>query len=210
VTLRVFGLTGGIGSGKSTVARRFRARGLAVVDADELAREAVAQHSDGFTSLVATFGNGIVAANGELDRKQLARIVFADDKLRTRLNEIVHPRVRELAQRRFSELDRQGAALACYEVPLLFEGGLADVLRPVVVVTAPEGAQVTRAAQRDGVSAADVQARIRAQMPLREKVEGADYVIDNDGGIPALLRRADDVLDAICAQLAMDVLPKPP
>src|SRR3954471_3696068 len=119
--LSVFGLTGGIGSGKSTVSALLRERGVPVVDADELAREAVAVGSDGLREVVAAFGPDVLGPDGNLDRKQLGALVFSDPEARKRLNSITHPRVRQLSQRRFAELERQGVALAGYDVPLLFE-----------------------------------------------------------------------------------------
>jgi dephospho-CoA kinase len=204
VTLHVFGLTGGIGTGKSTVARRFRERGLPVVDADELAREAVHPGSEGLRKIVERFGSRVLGAQGELDRKAVAELVFGDEIARHDLNAIVHPRVRELAQQRFAELARQGEALACYEVPLLVEVGLADVLRPLVVVTAPEAAQIARTMARDAADEVAVQRRIRAQLPVAEKAKLADFVIDNSGSREQTGQRADDVLDAICGRLQLD------
>lgn len=204
MAIHVFGLTGGIGSGKSTVAARFRARGLPVIDADELAREVVAPGSEGLADIVEAFGDGVLDASGALDRKKLAAIVFDDDAARRRLNAITHPRVRDLSQQRIAELDRAGEPLACYEVPLLVESGLADLLRPLVVVSVPEQVQVERTVARDGATEAEARARIRAQLPLGEKTRVADYVIDNSGDRAETLRRADAVLDAICRELGVD------
>jgi dephospho-CoA kinase len=203
VALHLFGLTGGIGSGKSTVARRFRERGLPVIDADVLAREVVAKGSQGLADIVARFGD-VLDEQGELDRKRLAARVFQDDDARRALNAITHPRVAALSADRASALEARGEPLACYEVPLLFETRLDAVLRPVVVVTAPANAQVARAAARDGASPEEVLARVRAQLPLDEKVRRADYVVDNGGTLDATLASADDVLDAICRSLGLD------
>jgi dephospho-CoA kinase len=204
VALQLFGLTGGIGSGKSTVARRFRERGLPVLDADQLARDVVARGTDGLQEIVARFGSEMLDAAGNLDRKKLAARVFRDDEERRALNRITHPRVGKLLSERAEELGRRGEPLACYEVPLLFEAGLENALRPVVVVDAPVAQQVERTVARDGGSADDALARIRAQMPLEEKVRRADYVIDNTGALGALRGRADEVLDAVCERLGID------
>lgn len=204
VPLRLFGLTGGIGSGKSTVARRFRDRGLPIIDADELAREAVAKGSPGLADVVQRFGAEVLDPGGNLDRKKLAARVFADDEARHALNAITHPRVAELSAAQVSALDARGEPLACYEVPLLFETGLETVLSPVVVVAARLDVQVARAIDRDGGSADDVVARVRAQMPLDEKVRRATFVIDNSGALDATLVRADEVLDVICRDLGID------
>ncbi len=195
----VFGLTGGIGSGKSTVARRFRERGLAVIDADELAREVVEPGTPGLAAVVARFGIEVLADDGTLDRKRLAARVFGDETARRDLNAITHPRVGALSVERTNELRERGEPLACYEVPLLFENGLDKVCRPVVLVKTSVDTQVARAMTRDGATEAEVRARVQAQMPLEEKVLLSDHVIDNDGPLEATLARADDVLDAVCA-----------
>jgi dephospho-CoA kinase len=200
VSLHLFGLTGGIGSGKSTVARRFRERGLPVIDADELAREAVAKGSLGLADVVQRFGADVLDEDGDLDRKKLAARVFSDDDARLALNAITHPRVAELSAARASALDALGEPLACYEVPLLFEARLDTVLSPVVVVATPLSVQVARAVARDGGSPDDVVARVQAQLPLDEKVRRATFVIDNSGSLEATVVRADEVLDAICEE----------
>jgi dephospho-CoA kinase len=193
MSLRVFGLTGGIGTGKSTVAGLLRERGVPVVDADQLAREVVAPGSEGLRQVVQAFGPGVLAADGSLDRKAVGALVFGDSEARKRLNAITHPLVRELSQAHFSALDRQGITLAAYDVPLLFEVGLDAVLRPVVVVATSAATQLSRVRERDGLSEAEVLARVAAQLPLDEKRRRADYVIDNDG-TPAELERAVDEL----------------
>jgi dephospho-CoA kinase len=200
----VFGLTGGIGSGKSTVADRFRARGLPVIDADVLAREVVARGSPGLEEIMTVFGSGVLQPNGELDRRALADLVFAHPDQRRRLEAITHPRVRALAESRIVELEALGEPMACHEVPLLFEVGLAPARRPLVVVFASDDVRVARAAQRDRSDEARVRARIAAQLPLSEKVQQADYVIDNDGPLSQTLAQADVVLAAICAQNGID------
>lgn len=199
MTLRVFGITGGIGTGKSRVAALLRERGVPVVDADELAREAVAPGSAGLAEIVESFGPSVLAADGSLDRKRLAALVFADETARKRLNAITHPKVRQLSQARFAELDQRGVALAGYDVPLLFEVGLDRVLRPIVVVAAAEATQLARILARDGSSEADARARIAAQLPLAEKRLRADYVLENDGTISELAAQVDALLERLRA-----------
>jgi dephospho-CoA kinase len=201
--LRVFGLTGGLGSGKSTAAARLRQRGLPVIDADALAREVVAPGSPGLAEVVAAFGGGVLR-DGALDRARVASLVFADPAARQRLEAITHPRIQALRDRRVAELAAAGEPLACYEVPLLFERGLEASLRPVVVVSAPEAAQIERARRRDQATEAMVRARLAAQLPLSEKVARADHVIDNSGSIADTEAATDRVLRAICAQLGVD------
>lgn len=202
--MRLFGLTGGIGSGKSTVARRFRQRGLPVIDADELARAVVARGTDGLRKVVDRFGNGVLAPDGELDRKRLAAVVFESDDARRDLNAIVHPLVGALSAERTRDLEAKGEPLACYEVPLLYENHLETALAPVVVVSASLDQQVVRTVARDNGTEDEARARIRAQMPLAAKAERADYVVDNSGTIEETLARADEVLDDICRLLAVD------
>ncbi|MEP7048987.1 MAG: dephospho-CoA kinase [Pseudomonadota bacterium] len=197
--MKVFGLTGGIGSGKSQVARRLRERGLPVVNADQLARLAVAPGSTALARIVAAFGADALTQTGELDRALVAARVFSDPEARRALDAIVHPVVRQLAALQFAELAEQGEPLACYEVPLLYEVGLEKAYSPVVVVSAPADLLRERLALRDGLSAAQIEARIAAQMPLEEKVRRADYVLDNDGSLAQLRERSDAVLDALCA-----------
>lgn len=203
MALRVFGLTGGIGSGKSAVAQRLRARGLPVVNADDLARVAVMPHSPGLQQIVEYFGPGVLTPAGELDRAELAKIVFSDPEARRVLDSIVHPIVRQLAAERFGELGERGEPLACYEVPLLYEVGLDRTYQPVVVVSAPLSLREQRIALRDGFDSAQIAARIAAQLPLEEKVRRADYVIDNHGTLEDLAESTDRVLAALCDSLAI-------
>ena len=132
-TVHLFGLTGGIASGKSAVAARLRARLLPVIDADELAREAVARGSEGLAALVAAFGSEVLTAEGDLDRKHVARIVFQDAGARAKLNAIVHPRIGALTAARSAELAERGEPLVCYEAALIVENGLAGIESRTVV-----------------------------------------------------------------------------
>ncbi len=197
--LKVFGLTGGIGSGKSTVAALLRERGVPVVDADELAREAVAPGSDGLAQVVDAFGGELLGPDGALDRKQLAARVFSDEAARKRLNGITHPIVRRLSQERFAALGEAGVPLAAYDVPLLFEVGLDAVLRPVVLVAVSESTQVERVLSRGGLTEDEARARIAAQLPLAAKKERADHVLHNDGTLAELAAQVDALLPLLRA-----------
>ena len=199
MALRVFGLTGGIASGKSLVAALLRERGIPVIDADELAREVVKPGSAGLAQLIAAFGKDMLGPDGGLDRKRLGQLVFRDAEARKRLNAITHPLVRERAQARFSELEREGVALAGYEVPLLFEVGLDAVLRPVVLVAAPEATQLARLMARDELSEGDARSRIESQLPLAEKRKRADFVLENDATPVALAKAVDALLPSLRA-----------
>ena len=149
---------------------------------------------------------GVLAEDGALDRKKLAALVFGDEPKRAALNAIVHPIVTKLTFQRAAELRDEGHELACYEAALIVENGVADAFRPLVVVSAPEATQLTRACARDRASEEEIRARIRAQMPLAEKVKVADFVIENVGSLADLHRRTDEVLAAIGERL--DVAPR--
>jgi dephospho-CoA kinase len=202
--VHVFGLTGGIASGKSTVAARLRARGVPVIDADEVAREVVAPGTDGLAALVDSFGAAILDAGGALDRKALARVAFATDEARRRLNAITHPRIAQRTAEHTQAIGSTGAPLACYEAALLVENGIVEMFRPLVVVAAPEAVQLERLSTRDATSRDDAMARIRAQKPLAEKIAVADFVIDTTGSLQANQERTDVVLRAICEKLGVD------
>jgi dephospho-CoA kinase len=203
VIVHVFGLTGGLASGKGVVSARFAARGVPVINADELARTVVVPGSAGLAEIADAFGPAVLGEGGVLDRKKLAARVFVEPEARKRLEAITHPRIQELMRERMAELERRGAELACYEAPLLVEVGSADKLRPLVVVAATEEHQIERAQKRDGMSEAEARRRIRAQLPLVEKTKVADFVIDNDGSVAEAEAEADRVLDAICRRLGL-------
>jgi dephospho-CoA kinase len=196
--MHVFGLTGGIASGKSTVGRRFAERGVPVVDADALARAIVEPGTEGLAAIVEAFGAGVLAADGSLDRAALGAIVFGDAEKRKRLERITHPRIAMAGQARMMELASEGHRLACYEAALLVEAGTAAMFRPLVVVAASESVQIARTMQRDHCDEAGARARVRAQKPLAEKIAVADHVIWNDGTRDELVAAADRTLDAIC------------
>jgi dephospho-CoA kinase len=203
--VHIFGLTGGIASGKSTVAARFRAHGLAVIDADLLAREVVAPGTEGLREIARVFGTSVLDAEGALARHALARVVFSDDASRRKLNAITHSRIMQLMVDRAGALDRAGEPLACFEAALLVENDLADSFRPLVVVSCAEDVQLARIVARGAGSREDALARIRVQKPLAAKVAVADYVIDTGGSLAQGAARADQVLRAVCAGVGIDV-----
>ncbi|HEY2706024.1 MAG TPA: dephospho-CoA kinase [Candidatus Dormibacteraeota bacterium] len=181
--MRLIGLTGGIATGKSTVARLLAGRGAAVVDADLLAREVVAPGSPALEEIASAFGPGVLTAAGELDRPGLAAVVFADPARRRILEEITHPRIAALMGRRIAAGLESGAPLVVADIPLLFEGGRTGLVEGVMLVDAPEDVQLRRLMLRDGLDEAAARARVAAQMPLGEKRRLATWVIDN-GGTP--------------------------
>jgi len=187
------GLTGGIGSGKSEVAKTFADLGAFVIDTDELSREAVAPGSAGLRAIAALWPD--VVRDGGLDRKALAAIVFADDAQRERLNAIVHPEVRRLA----AEYERRAAPgqIVVQVIPLLFEVGLDAQMDANVAVLAPDGARLERVLARDGADERHVRARMAAQIAPDEARRRADYVIENDADLSALRAQTGAVYDAL-------------
>ncbi|MFZ5850169.1 MAG: dephospho-CoA kinase [Actinomycetota bacterium] len=183
------GLTGGIGAGKSTVARLLAARGAHVVDADRLAREAVAPGSPGLAEVVVAFGPAVLAPDGTLDRARLAATVFADPQARRRLDAIVHPRVGAATARLLASLPPD--AVVVHDVPLLVENDLADRYDLVVVVDAPVEVQEARLVGQRGMTPADARARIAAQASREQRRRVADVVLDNTGSLADLAGQVD-------------------
>jgi len=188
------GLTGGIATGKSTFARALRALGAPVIDADQLARAAVAKGTPTLAAVAAAFGAEVLTEGGELDRSRMAARVFADPGARRRLEALVHPAVRALFRVELERLAREGRSVAFYDVPLLFEAGLEEEVDLVVVVWAPRELQLARLATRDGLDRAAGEARLAAQKPIDEKAARADLVVVNEADPAALLDKARRLL----------------
>ena len=181
--MRVIGLTGGIASGKSTVASMLRAAGAPVVDADQLARQVVEPGSPALAEIAAQFGPDLLDADGRLDRQKMAARVFGDDQARRALNAITHPRIAAASQAALAALAAAGHPVAVYEAALLVESGLAGGLDGLIVVAVPEPVQRQRLASRDQLDPAAIEARIAAQLPLADKVAAADWVVNNSGSV---------------------------
>ena len=182
------GLTGGVASGKSLVASILRGLGATVVDADQIAREVVAPGGPAYAEIVREFGPGVVGPDGALDRKALARRIFADAGARRRLNALTHPHIHRLMQAEGARLAAApGVDVIVFDVPLLLDttDGRALELDGIAVVTAPDEVRLDRIVARDGVSRDEARQRIDAQVPLEEKVARADWVIDNGGSSAA-------------------------
>ena len=195
--MKLFGLTGGIASGKSTVAAILQRLGAAVINADELSREVMKPGQDAWKEIVETFGSDILQRDQSLDRKRLRRIVFHNPQARKKLEAIVHPRVRSLAEQRIRELASAGSSIIVYEVPLLFEGQIHVWLRPVVLVACDPETQKQRLRQRDQLSDTEAQQHLDAQMTLEDKRKLADYVIENTGSLEDLEQQVRAVLQKI-------------
>jgi dephospho-CoA kinase len=179
--LRIIGLTGGIACGKSSVARFFQDRGAVVIDADQLARSAVEPGSQGLERIVAEFGTDILAPDGQLDRKLLASLVFSDPGRRVRLEGILHPEIKRLAEVRIEDAAEHGHRIVFYMAPLLIEAGVTDRVDEVWVVTVRPKVQMERLMLRDGIERAAAERIISSQMPLAEKEKIGRVVIDNSG-----------------------------
>ena len=188
--VRIWGLTGNIGSGKSTVGRLLAAAGIPVVDADQVAREVVERGRPALREIASRFP-GVLLPDGSLDRKALAQRVFADTDEREALNQIIHPRIAEEVAARLAALAAAGHRLAVYEAALIVENGLQAGLDGLVVVVAPPEQQVARLRLRDGMSEADARARIAAQLPSAEKVRHATVAIENSGTEAELAAQVD-------------------
>ncbi len=188
------GLTGGIASGKSTVADMLRSRDYPVLDADALAREFLEPGQDAYKEVVAHFGQRILAPGGAVDRKKLAALVFTDAGERAKLNQILHPRIREVADNWFAALDYPGGPeLAFEDAALILESGARKNLDRVVVCWCRPEQQMERLRER-GMSEEEARMRIAAQMPIDEKRKMADEVIDCSGSIEETERQVDQML----------------
>jgi len=200
VAFAIVGLTGGIGSGKSTVARMFAEQGVPVVDADQIAREVVEPGTEGLRAVVEAFSEDVLDEAGRLDRAKLAERVFSDAAARERLESILHPRIAAASRARLGELARAGHPYAVYEAALLVENRSYETTQALVVVSASEQTQIARVCARDGVDEEAARSRIAAQLPLRDKVAVADYVISNDGSLEQTRARTLEVHRALSAR----------
>ena len=186
-------ITGGAGSGKSTVARMFKDLGAAVIDADEVARAVVAPGQPAWEEIKRTFGPEFFQEDGTLHRDKMAARVFSDPKARERLNKIIHPRVIGEMARRLRDLESRGADLVLVEVPLLFEVGLPSAYDRVIVVYVGPEEQRQRLRNRDRRGEAEITGILEAQWPLKDKRAQADYVVDNGGGLEDTSRQVENL-----------------
>jgi dephospho-CoA kinase len=197
--VKLLGLTGGIASGKSTVAKILQSLGAAIVNADDLAREVVEPGQEAWKEIVASFGADILQSDQTLDRQKLRKLIFNRPEARKQLESIIHPRVRALAEERIRQYAAAGYPVVVYEVPLLFEGNLQEWLRPVILVACSIETQTARLQKRDHLTPADAEKHIAAQMSLKDKRRLADYVIENNGTLEDLERQTRQILEQIKA-----------
>jgi len=187
--MKVIGLTGGIGSGKSTVARFLAELGAVILDADKLGHKLLLPDGRAWQQVVAAFGRRIVAANGDIDRQKLGDIVFTDSEARTRLNRIMHPVIYGAVKARLQECRQEGAGVAVLEAPLLLEAGWKSLVDEVWVTVASEETVLKRLRERAGFTEQESLARIRSQLPSDARIEQADIIIDTDCNLDELKAR---------------------
>ncbi|MCP3161700.1 dephospho-CoA kinase [Myxococcus qinghaiensis] len=197
--MHVFGLTGGISSGKSTVTRMLRELGAEVLDADVLAREVVEPGTPGLAAIAERFP-GVVGADGRLDRARLGARVFGNDAERAALNAITHPLVREAFVEKVQALEARGVERVIYDVPLLVEAGMHEWMEGVALVWVPRDLQKARLMARDGLDATAAEARLAAQLPLDDKRAHATWVIDNSGDLSSTRGQVESVWRAMLAR----------
>lgn len=200
------GLTGGIASGKSVAARRLAELGAVVIDADQLAREAVQPGSAGLDAVVEAFGDDVLTAEGKLDRARLAAIVFHDDAQRARLDGIVHPVVRRLAaEREAKAAARDVGAVVVHDIPLLVETGQQDDFHVLVVVHAPAVLRVERLVRLRGLARHDAEARVAAQADDETRLAAADVVLDGTGSEADLREQVEVLWDRLAVERADEI-----
>ncbi len=195
------GLTGGVASGKSTVAALFAELGAVVIDADELAREVVEKGTPGLAQVVEVFGSGILTADGDMDRAKVGAIVFNDEASRKQLEGIVHPLVFE----RYAELEASApqGGVVIHDIPLLAESGRADTFDAVVVVDAPRQLQIERMLEQRGWTLADAESRIAAQATREDRLAIATHVVTNTGTLEDLRQQVTEVFAGAAGRLAV-------
>jgi dephospho-CoA kinase len=202
------GLTGNIGSGKSTVAQMLSERGATIIDADILARRAVETGTAAFDEIVRRWGADVLAPDGHLDRAALRRVVFADHDQLEELNQIVHPEVERLRARLLEQARKRGDRVVICDIPLLFERHMTDRFDRIVLVDSHRALRLERLVKERGLRETEAMDMIAAQMPAELKRAGADFVIDNDGTLTQLERRVQDVWASLMRD-ATDATPRP-
>jgi len=189
--MKVIGLTGGIGSGKSTVSRFLAELGAVILDTDKVGHEAYKPDTEAWREVVAAFGRQILTPSGDINRKKLGEIVFSNAEALARLNQIMHPRMYDMVKAQLEEYQRQGVDVVVLEAPLLIEAGWASLVDEVWVTVASESTVLRRLKEQVGLSRQEALARIRSQLSSEERVKHADVVINNDGDLDELRAKVD-------------------
>ncbi|HUU62841.1 MAG TPA: dephospho-CoA kinase [Dehalococcoidia bacterium] len=193
----VIGLTGGILSGKSTISRMLAEKGAVIMDADKIGHEAYKPRTKTWQELRDAFGDGILKKNGEIDRKRLGEIVFADPDTLIRLNRIVHPRMREMMREEIDCLKVEGVDVVVLEAAVLIEASWTDLVDEVWVAVAPEQVVVKRLEERGGLSEEQARARIRSQISTEERAKHADIIIDTDCELSEVRARIEELWETL-------------
>ena len=194
---RVIGLTGGIGSGKSTVSQFLAELGAVILDADKIGHELYQPDTATWRELVKTFGSGILAENNTIDRKKLGAIVFSNAAELKQLNAIIHPRITKLLKQRIDDYRRKGTKLIVLDAPVLFEANAKSLVEEVWVVVSDETNVITRAAARTGLKEEQIKARIRSQLSNEERINRAQVVIRNDGTKADLQKKVKELWEQL-------------
>jgi len=187
--MKIIGLTGGISSGKSTVSQFLAELGAVIINADEIGHEAFKPDTELWHAVVSAFGKQIIASDGAIDREKLGAIVFSNPEALARLNRLMHPRMRDMVKAQLEECQRQGVSVAVLEAPLLLEAGWTSLVDEVWVATAPKATVLKRLKERTGLSESESLARLRSQLPAKERLKHADVVIDTDCSLGELKAR---------------------
>ncbi|MBA4496462.1 dephospho-CoA kinase [Paenactinomyces guangxiensis] len=190
----ILGLTGGISTGKSTVSAMLKERGAVIIDADQVAREVVEPGTEGLRRIYEHFGKQVLHEDGRLNRSVLGDIIFWNEDLRKKLNELLHPLIRDVIMERTRVvLEKNPSEIVIWDVPMLIEGNLTQFVEKVIVVYIPEPIQLKRLMKRNSLSEAEARKRIASQLSIEEKKKLADYVIDNSGSLEMTERQVDQL-----------------
>ena len=194
---RIIGLTGGIGSGKSTVSHYLAELGAVIIDADKVGHEAYRPNTGTWRVLVKTFGNRILAADNTIDRKKLGSVVFGNHEELARLNAIIHPQITRVVKKQINDYRRQGISVIVLDAPVLLEANAKSLVDEVWVVAADEANVIKRAMARTGLPEAQIRARIRSQMSNEERMKRAQVVIYNDGTVKELREKVKQLWESV-------------
>jgi dephospho-CoA kinase len=197
--MHVVGITGSFGTGKTTVAKLFKQLGAKIIDADSIAHGLIKVNTPTYKSLIRSFGKGILKDNSrDIERKKLAKIVFANKKLLNKLNRILHPAIIKKIKDKVKLINKRNKPkVVIIDAPLLIEAGLLRLVDKLIVVAASRGVQVLRLKKRAGISKKEIEARINSQIPMREKIKSADFVIDNNGSLTYTKKQVREVWDCL-------------
>jgi len=191
--MKVIGLTGGIGSGKSTVSQFLAKLGAVIIDADKIGHVFLGTDAEVYCEVIADFGNQVVTPEGNIDREKLGKIVFADSEARARLNQIMHPKIYDLVTAQLDKYRQQGVTVVALEAPLLLEAGWTSLVDEVWVTVASKATVLKRLKERGGLSEQESLARIRSQLPSEERIRHADVIIDTDCDLDELKEKVKEL-----------------